>query len=238
MRTGPPIRTQSPEPTIFIIDDSQQCRESAGALAQSVGLRYEEFSSAEQFLASFMALRPGCVLVDFHLRGMNGFELQLLIAELDASLPVIIISAHIDVPFAVMAMEKGAYSVLEKPCGYDCLCDTLRSALEQNQQTRAAHQERAARRMGFDQLDEREREVAEMLLNGLPNKAMATRLDISPRTLNRVRTSLLRKMNADTVVELVRTLMKLRLDELGDENAARPSIVRSPHFRIGAGSRQ
>ncbi len=202
--------------TLFIIDDSLECREHAAVLGRTIGLRCEQFSSAEQFLLQYVPPRWGCVLVNFRLRGMNGLELLCRLADLDPTLPVIFISAYVNVRITVQALKNGAYSVMEKPCNFDELSETVRSALEQNRRVQFVREQHTTRQARFDRLDAREREVMAMVLEGLPNKAIVGALNISPRTLNRIRANILQKMEANSVVGLAQMIAELRIGGAGD----------------------
>lgn len=222
---------QPSDPTLFIVDDCWESQESVVALAGSLGLRCEPFDSAEAFLASLAPSRSGCALVDFRLGGMNGLQLLQRLAELAPTLPAILISAYADVPVAVQAMKCGAYSVIEKPCGFDELSEAILGALAYGRSVQSAQRQQTALQARFDRLDAREREVMTLVLDGLPNKAIVGKLDVSPRTLNRIRASILQKMGASSVVELAQMLAGLRADESSGPPALEPPRSRL-HYRL------
>ncbi len=126
----------TPKDTVFVVDDDPAARESLAALVETMGLECETFSSAEQFLEVCNSDRPGCLVADIFMSGMNGLELQKVLADKDITLPVIIISAYANVPLTTRAMKGGAVTLLEKPCSGLELCENIRAALLRDRQNR------------------------------------------------------------------------------------------------------
>lgn len=210
-------------PTVFIIDDDPAARQSVAALAQSKGVATEVFSSAEQFLASNAFERPGCVVSDFRMEGISGLQLQDELARRGSSLPLVIITAYADVPLAVKALQRGALTLLEKPTQGQELWESIEQALR----TDAANREKAARqaatRRQLATITPDERRVLDLILAGQPNKAMASQLGIGLRTVELRRATLLRKLNVQSVAELVRVVLLATESPPGSPPEAGPS---------------
>jgi FixJ family two-component response regulator len=199
--------------TLFVVDDDPDACRSAAALASSMGIDCQAFSSAESFLESHDPSRPGCVLIDLRLGGMSGFDLQEQLAARGSTLPVIVISAYADVPATVRLMRKGALTVLEKPYQADELAEAIRLAFEvddRGRETRARHRQ-AQRCIG--KLSPRERDAMELIVAGKPNRWIARHLGVSPRTVDRLRAAVFRKMEVETAVELARIVGELRASD-------------------------
>jgi FixJ family two-component response regulator len=208
--------------TLFVVDDEPDACRSAAALASSMGIACETFSSAEIFLASYDRSRPGCVLIDLRLGGMSGFDLQEQLALRGSTLPVIIISGYADVPATVRLMRHGALTVLEKPYHADELAEAIRLAFEMDdrkRETRARHRQ-VQRCIGT--LSPRERHAMELIVAGKPNRWIARHLSVSPRTVDRLRAAVFRKMGVQTAVELARIVGELEAS--GDAKAGFPSL--------------
>jgi len=180
----------------------------------------ETYDSATAFLDRLSGLKPGCVVTDVRMPGMSGIELLKRLRELRAPMPVIIITAHGDVPLAVEAMKYGATDFLEKPFDDDLLLAAVRAALskqaseQEHQSARSAIEERLAK------LSTRERQVLDGLVAGHPNKTIAYDLGISPRTIEIYRANVMTKMEAASLSDLVR--MALTAGVLGQSAARKP----------------
>ena len=135
----------SNEPTVFVVDDDELARDSVCALVQSMGIRAESFSSAEEFLEQYVDGRPGCLVTDVRMTGMSGLELQEKLQELKIPLPVIVMTAYAKTSLTVRAMQSGAVTVLEKPCEENELWDAIRTALARDAQGRDARDQRSSR---------------------------------------------------------------------------------------------
>ena len=214
--------------TLFVVDDDPDACRSAAALASSMGLACETYSSAESFLESFQSSRPGCVLIDLRLNGMSGFDLQEELVARGSELPVIVISAYADVPATVRLMRNGALTVLEKPYRADELAEAIRVAIEMDCQQRAARAERRRLQERIDALPPRERQTMDLIVAGKPNKAIARQLDVSHRTVDRLRAAVLRKMGIDTAVELARIVGELQASGEADAGPVSANGATSP----------
>jgi two-component system response regulator FixJ len=189
---------------IHIVDDDESVRDALGFLLLSADYAVRLYSSARQFLESDPQIAGCCLLTDIRMPDMDGLELQTQVVALLKGLPVIVMTGHGDVPLAVKAMRAGAIDFLEKPFEDDLLLDCIKRALEAGAVS-AEHGNRVqAARQAIESLTSREREVLDLLVEGHPNKIIAHRLGISPRTVEVHREHVMDKMQARTVADLVR----------------------------------
>jgi len=200
--TSPQV--SSTQPTVFVVDDDPEFRESVQLLLASVGLRVETYASAEQFLGSQDWRRPGCVLTDVRMPGMSGLELQKRLASEGVTLPVIVITAHAEVPMAVEAMRAGAVDFVQKPHSPQQLLERIQEAIRHDAEQRERTTTRQQTQQRLAALSPREHEIMVLLLEGLNAKEIAHRLNISTKTVDFHRRNLLEKMQVETLVELSR----------------------------------
>lgn len=191
-------------PVVYIVDDDSAIRDALSFLMKSIGFESKAYASAETFLNQANFDRPGCLVVDVRMHGMSGLELQQVLNERGIALPVIIITGHGDVPMAVQAMKAGAVDFLEKPYDNEVLITRIRQSLEdatkeQNKESRIA--EAKAR---LAQLTPRELEVMNLLAEGKHNKIIANELNISVRTAEAHRAKVMKKLQADSLSDIVR----------------------------------
>jgi two-component system response regulator FixJ len=189
-------------PTVFVVEDDRETRTSLAALVSSMGLPVETFASGEEFLEGLDIARPGCVLGDFRLRGMDGVTLHKELVDVGSILPVILISADWDVRTAASALQDGVFRVLEKPYHEDELARAIQDALEWDRTLRERLRCRKEIENRLKSLDVREHLVLELILTGQPNKAIERRLRLSRRTVERIRSAILNKMGTLSFVEL------------------------------------
>lgn len=189
---------------VFIVDDDEAVRDSLQLLLESAGHAVQAFEAAADALASCRAWLPACIVTDVRMPEMDGLEFQEKLAAGGFQVPVIVMTGHADVPLAVRAMKAGAVDFIEKPFGDDAILASIEGALKRKPQatTDPALVER------LNSLTPREREVLELLVIGHPNKVIAHRLDISPRTVEIHRAHVMEKMKAKSLPELVRTAMQ------------------------------
>jgi RNA polymerase sigma factor (sigma-70 family) len=189
---------------VFVIDDDPNVGASVCALANSMGCEARAFTSAEEFLSSIDPSQRGVVVVDLRMPGMNGLELQDELRRRKSLLPVIVLTAHARTQTTVRAMKAGAVTVVDKPYHDDDLWDAIRAAMEQEQAIweRESRLQEIRDRLGT--LTPDERRVADLVVQGLPNKAIANALNIAVRTVEKRRHEVLAKMNVKSVAELVR----------------------------------
>jgi FixJ family two-component response regulator len=195
---------------VFIVDDDVSVRESLELLVNTAGWHAEIFATAQEFLAHPRSSVPCCLVLDVSLPGLSGLELQEQLAG-RTEMPIIFITGHGDVPMTVRAMKGGALEFLTKPFDDTVLLDAIRGALERSD---AAHREQAelqVLRSRYASLTPREREVMDLVVSGLLNKQVGGELGISEVTVKAHRGQMMRKMNADSVPELVTMALKLGL---------------------------
>jgi two-component system response regulator FixJ len=188
---------------IYIVDDDEAVRDSLSLLLESAGHLVEAFEVAADALASCRTQVPACVITDVRMPEMDGLEFQEKLSSARIDVPVIVMTGHADVPLAVRAMKAGAVDFIEKPFSDDAILASIETAMKR--QSRAADPDLIER---LQSLTPREREVLELLVVGHPNKVIAHRLDISPRTVEIHRAHVMEKMKAKSLPELVRTAMQ------------------------------
>lgn len=195
--------SQATPPTVFVVDDDTAVRDSIAELVESVGLRCETHASAPAFLQVFDPERPGCLVLDVRMAEMSGLALQERLNTLRARIPVIMLTGHGDVPMAVQALKAGAVDFLQKPYREQALLDSIHAALALDAAERRAHAGADAFARRLATLTPREREVFDQLLAGRTSKEIAATLDISPRTAEVHRRSLLHKFGVGSAKELI-----------------------------------
>jgi len=209
------------------VDDDEAVRNSLRFLVESSGMKAVTYANAGEFLRAYQSNQAGCLVLDVRLPGMGGLDLQQQLAASGVRIPVIIVTGYGDVPNAVLAMRHGALDFIEKPYDDKLMLDRIEKALALDQQRRCDHavrQEVAAR---IAALTAREREVMELVVNGLPNKQIASSLGISTKTVEAHRARVMEKMRADSMAGLVRLVQDAndRADRhpSQEEPATRPS---------------
>jgi FixJ family two-component response regulator len=220
--------TMDRDATVYVVDDDEAARESVLALVGQKGVRAKGFASAEAFLAALDPAAKGCLVVDVRMHGMTGLQLIEQLAQRHSPLPVVVITGYADVPMAVRAMQMGAVTFLEKPCHDQELWGAIQQALEIEQQRqfeRAQQSDIAAR---IASLTEEEATIFRMLLAGKVNKRIAIELDLGLRTVELRRSTIMRKMQAASLPDLVRLAILggfLKPEEAPQLDAELPSIV-------------
>ncbi len=202
------LRTES-EPTVFVVDDEDEIRESLRWLIESVGLRVQTFSSAQSFLDGYVPSSPGCLVLDVRMPGMSGLDLQEELVNRGIEIPVIIVTAYGDVQTAVRAMKAGAVDFVEKPVGEQGLLDQIQKAVAddlKNYQTRA---DQLVVKERYERLTPRESEVMTLVVDGLSSKEIAAQLDVSFKTVEAHRAKIMKKMEARSVPHLIRMSLGL-----------------------------
>jgi FixJ family two-component response regulator len=197
------------DPIVFVIDDDSSMREALVDLIASVGLSVEAFESAQQFLQHRRPDAPACLVLDVRLPGLSGLDLQRELARTEAPIPIVFITGHGDIPMSVRAIKQGAVEFLAKPFREQDLLDAIQHALGMD---RIARQERSivlTLRQRYQSLTKREREVMRLVASGMLNKQIAGELGSSEVTVKMHRGQVMRKMKAQSVVELARMAEKI-----------------------------
>jgi two-component system response regulator FixJ len=189
---------------VHLIDDDAALRDAVGLLLRAEGFRVHPYDSAMAFLKAASANAEGCVLTDVRMPRMNGIELIAKMKEERISIPVVVLTAHADVPLAVEAMKLGAVDLLEKPFEDEALIAAVRAALNRRNAEERRSRENQAIKSRLASLTRRENEILAGLLKGLSNKVMAHELGISIRTAEVHRANIMAKMRAGNLAELVK----------------------------------
>lgn len=192
------------DPTVYLVDDDPDMRDSLRWLLKTVGLSVQTFASAAEFFGSFAPRGPGCLVFDVRMPGTSGLDLYEELVARGEARPVIFITAFADVPMAIRAMKSGAFEFVEKPFNRQTLLEKVQRAIKEDVERRRLSADREAIRSRFHRLTDKEREVLEMIKEGRPNKAIAGRLAISTRAVEMRRASLMKKLGAGSLVELMR----------------------------------
>ena len=206
----------APTPTIFVVDDDEGVRNSLRFLLKSVGLTTRALASAKEFLDTYQPTQPGCLVLDVRMPGMSGLDLQEQLNLRGATIPVIFITGHGDVPMAVEAMQHGAFDFLQKPFRDQDLIDRIQRALERDVRNRTALTQHEKIRERLESLTPREREVLTLMTRGKPNKVMAAELGVSQRTVEIHRARVMDKSGATSLAQLVRMVMDMESDKAPD----------------------
>jgi FixJ family two-component response regulator len=196
-------------PVIFVVDDSLAVREAVASLLGSVGLHVQTFGSARDFLGHARPDAPACLVLDVRLPGLSGLDLQRELAHTRSAIPIVFITGYGDIPMSVQAMKAGATEFLTKPFRDQQLLDAVQAAIDRDCEQRARMAEIAGLRNRYESLTPREREVLTLVVAGLLNKQIASRLGTSEITVKAHRHQVMHKMKANTVVDLVRMVQRL-----------------------------
>ena len=203
-------------PTVFVVDDESSVRTALERLVGSAGLRCETFGSADDYLKAAREDVPGCLVLDVRMPGWSGLDLQQMLKQAGHQRPIVFLTAHADIPVTVQAMKGGAIDFLTKPFDAEELLDVIRRAIERDLLERARRQRTVEVVERYSTLTPREREVMSSVIAGLANKETALKLDISVRTVKAHRSEVMRKMQANSVADLVRMGQALGLAATDD----------------------
>ena len=205
------MKSAAAVPTVFIIDDDRGMRQSIQDLVESVGLRAESFATGEEFLKRKRTNDPSCLVLDVRLPQMSGLDFQRQLAETGMQIPIVFVTAHGDVPMSVRALKSGAVEFLTKPFRDQDLLDAIHQALQRDRTAQEQQAEIHDLQGRYHALTRREQEVMTLVVSGMLNKQIASEIGASEATVKIHRGQVMHKMQAGSVVDLVRMADKLRL---------------------------
>jgi FixJ family two-component response regulator len=197
-------------PTVFIVDDDSGVRRAVQDLVESVGLRAESFATGLEFLNKKRTSDPSCLVLDVRLPQLSGLDFQRMLADLGMQIPIIFITAHGDIPMSVRALKSGAVEFLTKPFRDQDLLDAIHQALQRDRAAREQQDEVHELHKRYLSLTARERAVMGLVVAGMLNKQIAAEIGISEATVKIHRGNVMQKMQAGSVIELVRAADKLK----------------------------
>jgi FixJ family two-component response regulator len=220
-----PIASSS-SPTVFIVDDDNPMRAALEAILGAHGFPVHTFPTAGRFARYYRPEMPGCLIADVRLRRQSGLELYDQLVREGKRLPVIFVTAHADVPTAVAAMKTGAVEFLEKPVDRKKLLESVRAALTLDALWRAREAEFRAVDARIGRLSDRERETLRLVMAGESNKSVAAKLFLTERAVEMRRASIMKKLELDSLAELVELAVTHRiLNELRQTAPANNAIA-------------
>jgi FixJ family two-component response regulator len=197
--------------TVYIVDDDEPIRDSISMLLDTVDIAHRTYANAQLFLDDFDATNKGCLVLDIRMPGMSGLELQEKLIDMHASIPIVFITGHGDIPMAVDAMRRGAINFIRKPFRDQELLDQIHEALSVDAATRSNQATLEQARARTSDLTPREEEVFERVAAGQANKVIAIELGISERTVEIHRSQVMHKSKSRSLADLVR--LKLQLED-------------------------
>jgi two-component system response regulator FixJ len=198
------VRMSSDARIVYLVDDDDAIRRSAGFMLKTSGFVVKPFTSGVEFLKETKELEPGCVLLDIRMPGMDGLEVQKALRERGSTLPVIIMTGHGDVNVAVQAMKVGAVDFIEKPFEKAVLMNAIEEGFSRIKNAGRSRARAEEARVRLKALTPREHDVLEGLVRGHPNKTIAYDLEISPRTVEIHRANLMSKLGVASLSEALR----------------------------------
>jgi len=197
------------DPIVFIVDDDDSVRKALSRLINSVGLNVETFASADDFLKRESHNGPACLVLDIRMPGLSGLDLQDELVAAGRTLPIIFVSGHGNIPLSVRAMKAGAVDFIEKPFEDQSLLDAINHSLKKDRQAKLEQAESREIQRRVDSLTPREREVFAHVVSGKLNKQIAFKLGTSERTIKAHRARVMKKMQANTLTDLIRLAEKV-----------------------------
>jgi FixJ family two-component response regulator len=203
---------------VFVVDDDSSVREALTDLIASVGLLVEAFKSAREFLEYKRPDAPACLVLDVRLPDLSGLDLQRELVRTEAPIPIIFITGHGDIPMSVRAIKEGAVEFLTKPFRDQDLLDAVQHAVEIDRAERKERARVTEMRRRYQSLTRREREVMKLVVSGLLNKQIAAEFGSSEVTIKIHRGQVMRKMRAQSIVELVHMAEKIGITSTGSSH--------------------
>jgi two-component system, LuxR family, response regulator FixJ len=211
------------QPVVHLVDDDASFLQAMSRLLRAERFQVQAYSSATDFLARRPRDTPGCVVVDLQMPGLNGLDLQQELANAGDPIPVVFLTGHGDIPTSVRAMRQGAEDFLTKRAPKADLLAAVKRALERDSFAREQRARLRELRAPFDALTPREREVLAHVLTGQLNKQIAVDLSIDERSVKRHRTSIMTKLQVQSVTELTHLVDQAGLQFIDDGSSAVPS---------------
>jgi FixJ family two-component response regulator len=221
--------TGGEDPTVFIIDGDDGVRGALTNLFQSVGLKTLEFGSALEVLQRKLPDVLGCLVLEIRMAGMSGLDLQIELAKADVHMPIVFMTGHADIPMTVKAMKGGAIDFLTKPFRDQDMLDSITTAIELDRKRRKADKAFKSVQVHFESLTKREREVFALVTSGLMNKQVAAEIGIAEITVKIHRARVMKKMDANSLAELVRMA-----DAIGLQAASSTPLENQVQFPDGS----
>jgi FixJ family two-component response regulator len=197
---------------VFVVDDDASVRRSTERLVRGLGFGIQTFASAREFLESARIERPACLVLDVHMPGLSGLDLQRELAQRGVEIPIVFLTGHGDIPMTVKAMKAGAVEFLTKPVKSRDLLVAIRGGIERGRVSHQAGRAIATLRERYGRLTPREREVLPLVVAGLLNKQIAGELAASERTVKFHRAHIMKKMEAGSLADLVRIAQRLGVE--------------------------
>ena len=211
LQESPSSNTSHGAPIVFVVDDDLPARESLEMLIRLAGWQAQTFATGQEFLAHPRAFVPSCLILDLSLPDLNGLDIQKRIAADRIDVPIIFITSHGDVPMAVRAMKAGAVEFLTKPYADEELLSAVQHAIERSRTALGKEVEVRSIQDRYDSLSPRERQVMVLVVGGLMNRQVGSKLGISEITVKAHRGKAMRKMKAGSLADLVNMAAKLHL---------------------------
>ncbi len=196
------------KPVVYVVDDDPQACRAVSELVHSFGHQVRMFESPVDFLESVDDTRPGCVVLDIRLPGIDGMEVHQRLLQRDVSLPVIVLTAYADTPMTVRSLRNGAVTVLDKPFRDDELWSNVQEALQRSEKEHHRRRHQTSLECRLKKLAPQDRAVLQLMLQGLKNRSIAKRLDVSLRTVENRRRRVFELMRADSVAQLTRMVVE------------------------------
>lgn len=192
---------------VYVVDDDESIRELLIWLMKRADIPVEAFSNAKSFIKAWRDDGPACIILDLHLPGMSGLELQQYLIDQGIAVPVIFLSGRADVPKAVHAVKSGAVDFIEKPFDYKRIVQLAQDSLKRDAQGREQRSRARATAQRLATLTQREREVMDRVVAGKLNREIAEELDISIKTVEAHRSRIMEKLQVGSVAELVQATL-------------------------------
>jgi len=189
---------------VHVVDDDASIREALQNLLLSIGLEARTYATARDFVAAGVSDSPGCLVIDIRLPDINGLDFQVRLTQTGVRLPVVMMTGYGDIPMSVRAMKSGAVDFLPKPFKDQDMLDAVHAAIERDRQQRAVDRNISKVREPFETLSAREQQVMRLVTAGKMNKQVAADLGISEVTVKIHRASVMRKMGARSLADLIR----------------------------------